>query len=122
MFSIDVVIDNLQKVGFGALLFAMAYVANICLGIWKNVKINEYSFNWAKLAESGVKFLVLVAGIGLLSVVVSIMPQYITYVGVDIPDDTLDVVDSVVIVSAFIVASCQYIKDGYDKLKIILGG
>ena len=122
MFSIDVVIGNLQKVGFGALLFTMAYVANICLGIWKNVKINEYSFNWAKLAESGVKFIVLVTGIGLLSVVVSVMPQYITYVGIDIPSDTLDVVDSVVIVSAFIVVSCQYIKDGYDKLKIILGG
>lgn len=122
MFSINVVIDNLQKVGFGALLFAMAYVANICLGIWKNVKIEEYSFNWKKLAESGVKFIVLVSGIGLLSVVVSIMPQYITYVGVDIPSDTLDVIDSVVIVSAFIVASCQYIKDGYEKLKAILGG
>ena len=122
MFSIDVVIDNLQKVGFGALLFAMAYVANICLGIWKNVKIEEYSFNWKKLAESGVKFIVLVSGIGLLSVVVSVMPQYITSVGVDIPSDTLDVIDSVVIVSAFIVASCQYIKDGYEKLKAILGG
>lgn len=119
---LTVIISNLEKVGFGAVLFLMAYISNICLGAWRSVKIEGHVFDWKLIAESGVKFLVLAFGIALLSVVVSALPAYMTYVGVDMTDEAMEILDSVVIVSAFIVACGKYAKDAYTKLKEILNG
>ena len=116
-----IVVANLEKVGIGVLLFLGAYLSNICLGVWRNVKIEGYDFDWKLIAQSAVKFIVLGVGIGLMSIVVSILPMYMTYVGIVIEDETMAVLDSIVIITAFVVACAKYIKDAYDKLKEILG-
>ena len=117
----QIVIENLEKVGIGALLFLGAYMSNVCLGAWRSVKIEGYDFDWKLIGQSLVKFIVLGLGIGLLSIVVSILPVYMTYVGVVIEDETMDVLDSVVIITAFVVACGRYVKDAYGKLKETLG-
>ena len=117
----QVVIANLEQVGIGALLFLGAYVSNVCLGAWRSVKIEGYDFDWKLIGQSLVKFIVLGLGIGLLSIVVSILPVYMTYVGIVIEDETMAVLDSTVIITAFVVACAKYVKDAYDKLKEILG-
>ena len=33
----QIVIENLEKVGIGALLFLGAYISNVCLGAWRNI-------------------------------------------------------------------------------------
>ena len=118
---ISIVIANLEKVGIGALLFLGAYMSNICLGAWRSVKIEGYDFDWKLIGQSLVKFAVLGLGIGLLSIVVSILPVYMTYVGIVIEDETMAVLDSIVIITAFVVACSKYVKDAYVKLKEILG-
>ena len=117
----QIVIENLEKVGIGALLFLGAYMSNVCLGAWRSVKIEGYDFDWKLIGQSLVKFAVLGLGIGLLSIVVSILPVYMTYVGVVIEDETMAVLDSIVIITAFVVACGRYVKDAYSKLKEILG-
>ena len=117
----QIVIENLEKVGIGALLFLGAYMSNVCLGAWRSVKIEGYDFDWKLIGQSLVKFIVLGLGIGLLSIVVSILPVYMTYVGIVIEDETMAVLDSVVIITAFVVACGKYVKDAYGKLKEILG-
>ena len=116
-----IVVANLEKVGIGVLLFLGAYLSNICLGVWRNVKIEGYDFDWKLIAQSIVKFVVLGVGIGLMSVVVSVLPEYMTYVGIDITDEAMQVFDSIVIVTAFMTAAVKYVKDAYTKLKDILG-
>ena len=118
---IPIVIANLEKVSIGALLFLVAYMSNICLGAWRSVKIEGYDFDWKLIGQSLVKFAVLGLGIGLLSIVVSILPVYMTYVGIVIEDETMVVLDSIVIITAFVVACAKYVKDAYSKLKEILG-
>ena len=118
---ISIVIANLEKVGVGALLFLGAYMSNICLGAWRSVKIEGYDFDWKLIGQSLAKFAVLGLGIGLLSIVVSILPVYMTYVGIVIEDETMAVLDSIVIITAFVVACVKYVKDAYVKLKEILG-
>ena len=117
----QIVIENLEKVGIGALLFLGAYISNVCLGAWRSVKIEGYDFDWKLIGQSLVKFIVLGLGIGLLSIVVSILPVYMTYVGVVIEDETMAVLDGIVIITAFVVACGRYVKDAYVKLKEILG-
>ena len=117
----SIIIANLEKVGIGALLFLGAYLSNICLGAWRSVKIEGYDFDWKLIGQSLVKFAVLGLGIGLLSIVVSILPVYMTYVGIVIEDETMAVLDSIVIITAFVMACAKYVKDAYGKLKEILG-
>ena len=116
-----VVVDNLEKVGIGVVLFLGAYLSNVCLGAWRNVKIEGYDFDWKLIGQSLIKFVVLGVGIGLLSVAVSTLPIYMAYVGIDIADDTMQVLDSIVIITAFVLATAKYVKDAYEKLKDILG-
>ena len=117
----QIVVENLEKVGIGALLFLGAYMSNVCLGAWRSVKIEGYDFDWKLIGQSLAKFIVLGLGIGLLSIVVSILPVYMTYVGIVIEDETMAVLDSIVIITAFVVACGRYVKDAYSKLKEILG-
>ena len=116
-----IVVENLEKVGIGALLFLGAYISNVCLGAWRSVKIEGYDFDWKLIGQSLVKFAVLGLGISLLSIVISILPVYMTYVGIVIEDETMAVLDSIVIITAFVVACGRYVKDAYVKLKEILG-
>ena len=116
-----IVVNNLEKVSIGVVLFLGAYLSNVCLGAWRNVKIEGYDFDWKLIGQSLIKFAVLGVGIGLLSVVVSTLPIYMAYVGVDIADDTMQVLDSIVIITAFVLATAKYVKDAYEKLKDILG-
>lgn len=117
----NLVIFNLEKIGIGAILFLSAYVANILLGAWKNVKIEGYEFNWRLIAQSIIKFIVLGVGVGLLSIVISIIPMYLTYIGIEIGAETMETIDSMVIISAFITATIKYVADSIAKIKAILG-
>lgn len=116
-----IIIDNLEKVGIGVVLFLGAYLSNICLGAWRSVKIEGYDFDWKLVGQSLIKFIVLGIGIGLLSIIVSTLPIYMVYVGIDIAEETMQVLDSIVIITAFVVATTKYVKDAYTKLKDILG-
>lgn len=117
----NVVIVNLEKVGIGVALFLSAYIANIFLGAWANVKIEGYEFDWKLIAQSLVKFVVLGIGVGILSVVVSIIPIYLTYIGIEIGAETMDTIDSMVIIGAFSAATVRYVSDALSKIKNILG-
>ena len=117
---ITLVLLNLEKVGFGVAIFLGAYLSNICLGIRRNVKIEGYEFDWKMIGQSVLKFVVLGLGISLMSIVVSVLPEYMTYVGIDIADETMQVMDGIVIIGAFVTATCKYVKDAFQKLKDIL--
>lgn len=114
------VLVNLEKVGIGVCLFLGAYIANIGLGAWKNVKIDGGQFDWKLIGQSIVKFIVLILSIGLLSVVTSILPAYATYIGIEIGAETMETIDSIVIIGAFMGATIKYVSDAFEKIKTIL--
>lgn len=118
---IVLVVSNLEKVGIGAGLFLGAYLANILLGIWTNVKIEGYDFQWKLIFQSIIKFIIMGLGLAFLSIVVSIIPVYITYVGIDVGAETLDTIDSLVIVGSFMTATIRYVGDAINKIKNVLG-
>lgn len=118
---LNIILMNLEKVGIGAVLFLGAYLANIGLGVWKNVKIDGSTFDWALIKQSIVKFIVLILSITLLSIVVSIIPAYATYVGIEISQEVLEIIDALVIIGAFLAATLRYVEDAISKLKTILG-
>lgn len=117
---ITLVLSNLEKVGIGIALFMGAYLANIGLGAWKNVKIDGTQFDWKLIGQSLTKFLVLILSLGLLSVVTSILPAYATYIGIEIGAETMETIDSLVIIGAFMTATVKYVGKAVGKVKTIL--
>lgn len=117
----NLLVLNLEKIGVGIILFLCSYLANIILGAWKNISLNGENFNWNLILQSIVKFCVLGIGVGLLSIVLSIIPMYLTYIGIEIGAETMDTVDSMVIISSFATATIKYIKEAILKVKDILG-
>ena len=116
----NLILMNLEKIGIGISLFLGAYLANMGLGIWKNVKIDGSMFDWTLIKQSVVKFIVLILSIALLSIVISIIPAYATYTGIEISQDILKTIDALVIISAFLTAILRYTVDAIGKLKTIL--
>lgn len=115
------ILGNLEKVGIGAALFLGAYLANMALGAWRNVKIDGGSFDWKMIGNSVFKYAILTLGIALLSIVVAVVPEYATYIGITIEPATLETIDAIVIIGAFLTSTIRYIVDAIDKLKVILG-
>lgn len=117
---ITLILSNLEKVGIGIALFMGAYLANIGLGAWKNVKIDGSQFDWKLIGQSLTKFLVLILSLGLLSVVTSILPAYATYIGIEIGAETMETIDSLLIIGAFMTATVKYVGEAVGKVKMIL--
>ena len=115
------ILTNLEKIGVGIGLFMGAYLANMGLGAWKNVKIDGSTFDWTLIKQSIVKFIVLILSIALLSIVVSVIPAYAIYVGIEISQEVLETIDALVIIGAFLTATVRYVGDAVSKLKTILG-
>lgn len=114
------ILNNLEKVGIGAGMFLAAYLANIGLGAWNSVKIDGSAFEWRLIGQSVVKFIVLGISIALLSCVVSLIPVYASYIGLEIDPTTLETIDSIVIIGSFLTATIKYTGDAVSKLKTLL--
>lgn len=114
------ILNNLEKVGFGVAMFLCAYLANIGLGAWNSVKIDGSVFEWRLIFQSVIKFILLGISIALLSCVVSLIPAYASYIGLNIEQSTLDTIDSIIIISSFLTATIKYTSDAVTKLKTLL--
>lgn len=117
---IALIIENLEKVGVGAGMFLCAYLANIGLGAWSSVKVDGSAFEWRLIWQSVLKFILLGISITLLSCVVSLIPAYATYIGLEIDPTTLETIDSIVIIGSFLTATIKYTGDAMSKLKTLL--
>lgn len=115
------ILANLEKVGLGISLFLCAYLANMALGAWKNVKIEGSNFDWKVIFQSIAKFVVLGVGLALLSMTISVLPAYATYIGIEIGAETMETIDSLVIIGAFMTATIRYVLDAINKVKVMLG-
>lgn len=111
---------NLIKVGIGILLFLGAYLANMGLGAWRSVKIEGYVFDWKLILDSVIKFVLMGICIGLVVIVVTLIPPYATYVGIQISEEMIETIDSIVVIGAFLTATIRYVVDAVEKIKAII--
>lgn len=112
---------NLASISFGLLLFAIAYVSNMCLSIYYNVKILGEVFNKELIKKSVLKIISFICGVAMLVIVVTTLPMFATYVGFELPEDFVEVFNTVAIVAVPLYASCRYALKAFDKMKKVLG-
>lgn len=114
------IIQNLINVGWALLIFLAAYLANIIFSLWYNIKIKREDFEWSRIAESTVKCFVFLLGLTFLCIAVTALPLYATMVGWAVPEEFTELFTDLVIVGAFLLVACKYIKEALLKLIAIL--
>lgn len=117
---LQVVLVNLTDVGIGVLLFIMAYVSNMALSMYYNIKVLNQQFDKNKIIDSGLKVAAFGVGTALLCVCITTIPAFATHVGFVIPEEYSTVFQDLAILSVFIISSCKYLLEAYNKFTKIL--
>lgn len=116
----SLILGNLRNIGIGLLLFAGAYLSNICFSLWTNIKMAGEKFDGHRLAASAVKLLAFGGGLVLLSAVITTLPLFADTVGWAIPEEYKDVFANLIILAMFLTATCVYVREALAKVKKIL--
>ena len=117
---LQVILTNLMDVGIGVLLFIMAYVSNMALGLYYNIKVMNQPFEKQRLADSGLKVLAFGIGTALLCVCITTIPAFATHVGFEIPEEYSTVFQDLAILAVFITSALKYVIEAYTKFSAIL--
>ena len=53
-------------------------------------------------------------------IAITTLPQFVTYVGLTIPQEYADIFSNLTILALFVTSACKYVLEGYGKFKKIL--
>ena len=119
---VDLILENLLIILYAVILLALAMLSNTCFGLWYNIKKLKKNFNLKKLLESVVKFLVFEIGLSALSILITLLPVYAQYSGIQLAGEAYDIINLITIVAIFISSIISYTKQAIEKLRNILDG
>ena len=119
---IELVLENLLIIGYAVGFLGLAMLSNTCFGLWYNIKKLKKKFSWKKLFDSGLKFLVFTIGLSSLAVLITLLPVYLQYSGVQLSEEVFDIANIVIIASIFVTSIVAYTKQAITKLRNILDG
>lgn len=117
---IDSVIVNLEYVGIGAALFLVAYLSNMAFSLYYNIEMLKQQFDKKKIINSAIKVATIVVGLTLLCVAITTLPQFVTHVGLTIPQEYADIFSNLAVLTLFVTSACKYVFEAYSKFKKIL--
>lgn len=117
---IDNIITNLTNVGWAMLIFLCAYVSNMLFSMYYNIKILSEQFEPKRLLNSAIKIGCIVLGLATLVVAITCLPEFANSVGWQIPEEYVDVFNSLAILGVCLVVSCKYIFEAVQKFSKIL--
>lgn len=111
---------NLIYIGIAMGLLAVSWLSNFAFSLYYNIKLLSEPFDWDRIKTGVLKLIAVVAGTGLLVVVITFVPIFLQYVGVEIPDDYVQFFSVLAIVALFAKSIYTYIKQAYETLNGIL--
>lgn len=116
----DLIINNLQMV-FAAMGFLMlAWTSNMLLSIYQNVSMYNEKFSIGKFFKGIVKMCVLCVSTGIITLILTLFPEYLTKFGVQI--EGLEGFNVMAIAIAYATVAYKYLKKSVTKLMEILNG
>ncbi len=110
----------LCKVGIAMALFVGAYLANMLLGLYFNIKILRESFSGRRILASFVKILVFGFAMALLTLTVAILPEFAAAIGWEIPPEYVDIFSVLAICFTFLRMAAKYAAEAFNKFYKIL--
>lgn len=117
---LDGVLENLTYVGIGAALFLVAYTSNMAFSLYYNIRMIMEKFDKNKILDSVIRVTTIIVGLALLCIVITTIPAFASYVGLDIPKEYAEIFSNLAILALFVTSSCKYVFEAYTKFKKIL--
>ena len=108
---LQLILENLKNTGFAMLIFVGAYVANMLFGLWFNIKLLNQKFDPSRIKSSALKVLTFVVGLALLVTVVTAIPLFCDYIGLELPQEYLEVFTNLAIIGITVYVSISYAKE-----------
>ncbi|MGL5438787.1 MAG: hypothetical protein ACRDA4_00165 [Filifactoraceae bacterium] len=115
-----IVINNLLLSVIGSLLFLMAWSANTVAGLYYSIGKQKLKFNKSKLKNSFIKVLSIIYVTLTLTTVITVIPVYYNYAGINLPQETTEDVNALTIIGVYSSQVFFYYKDCLNKLTKIL--
>ena len=110
----------IEYASIGLILFIISYVSNMCFSIYYNIKILGQTFNKQKMYDSGFKIATFGIGTLLMTIATVGIPEFASITGIQLPEEYVKVFSTLAISAVFIICSCKYILESYNKFKKIL--
>lgn len=118
----DLLLHNLQFIGFLLAMYIFTWGANTVLGIFRSLTAIKETFSWRKLGNGAAKAGIIALATVLLTGVVSLLPSALEAGGITVESTILDGISVAAIATLFITSIVQYAKDAIVKLTSILAG
>lgn len=116
----DNILLNLTYVGIGACLFLVSYLSNMTFSLYYNIKVLSQQFDKNKIINSAFRVASVTIGLALLCIAITTIPEFATYVGLEIPTEYTEIFSNLAILTLFVTSSCKYVAEAYNKFKKIL--
>ena len=116
----ELILYNLQMVGYAILLLLGAWLANTILGMYFNVKVSSEAFDKKRLLKGVLKLFSVCIGTALVSIVITLFPEYLNTYGIGIGEENIETFSIIVIAGLYAVSIVKYIKECIGKLTEIL--
>ena len=116
----EVLVTNLTNIGFAMALLAIAYLSNICFSLYYNIRISKESFDYSKLLNGILKLIALCVGIATLAFVITLLPVYLTNIGIPIEEEFSSTFSVIAIIGLFVQSIYKYVRESYETLTQIL--
>lgn len=113
-------LDNLEVVGVGFAIFAMAYISNMSFSLYYNIKINQEVFSKEKLLNSVFKILAFAGGTIFLILAISLVVPWASNNGLAIPVEYSEVISTIATLGVCLSGALKYIMEAFNKMKKIL--
>ena len=117
---LDLILGNLKDIGYAAILLAIVWLANFLLDIYYNVKIVHRCRSCKQVYDDVIRFFAVCAGVTLLTIAISSFPRFITMVGLTVPEEYVDVMSVLTIVTLFAKSIYEYTACAISKLNGIM--
>lgn len=112
------IINNLQMVFMAMGFLMLAWTSNMLLSIYQNVSMYNEKFSIGKFFKGIVKMFVLCVSTGIITLILTLFPEYLTNFGVQI--EGLEGFNVMAIAIAYATVAYKYLKKSVTKLMEIL--
>lgn len=119
---LNCLLNNLQLMGILIAMYVGAFGANTLLGIYSNLAQAKEQFSKEKLIQGLIKGVIVLIGSLAITVIISLLPDTLTALGITVEDGMLEGISMVAIAGVMVTTILRYLKDAMSKFYAILYG
>lgn len=125
MFEINaiapIVLSNLSLVMVMTVMFVLVWLSNFCFSLYYNLVEIQENFNWKRCYQGALKAGSVLVGLLLVTTVISTLPDILRNTGIDMQENTTELISMAVILVPYASAILYYLVDATKTFKDILG-